>query len=127
MPVVVVLVVLAEIAFLGRLDMAKKADLVNSWADSFYQFTSSSSSWLPDSTHLKIDVDDGADDVGFTASGGGFVRARSENTCEEWLEKEDAVTYSRDFQKEPIFVTDAERVRSFFFFSSYLRMSLSII
>ncbi|KAH9614641.1 hypothetical protein KSS87_023384 [Heliosperma pusillum] len=34
MPIFVALVVIAEIAFLGRLDMAKNAALVNSWADS---------------------------------------------------------------------------------------------
>ncbi|CAI9101941.1 OLC1v1000111C1 [Oldenlandia corymbosa var. corymbosa] len=107
MPVVVILVVISEIAFLGRLDMAKKADLVNSWADSFYKFTMSSPSWLPaSSTNFRIDVDD--DDGGDDGDGGaGDPRGELNGTCEEWLEKADAVPHSRDFDKEPIFVTGA--------------------
>ncbi|EYU37672.1 hypothetical protein MIMGU_mgv1a0052692mg, partial [Erythranthe guttata] len=51
LPILVGLVVIGEIAFLGRLDMVKNVDLVNSWADSFYRFTqttttkTASSSW----------------------------------------------------------------------------------
>ncbi|KHN37512.1 Glycoprotein 3-alpha-L-fucosyltransferase A [Glycine soja] len=62
MPLVVALVVVAEIAFLGRLDMAKNAEMVDTLA-----------------------------------------------SCEEWLEREDAVTYSRDFAEEPVFVSGADQ------------------
>lgn len=41
LPLFVALVVIAEIAFLGRLDMAENAALVNSVAESFYQYTTS--------------------------------------------------------------------------------------
>ncbi|KAL3515280.1 hypothetical protein ACH5RR_022182 [Cinchona calisaya] len=101
MPLVVGLVVIAELSFLGRLDVAKNVDLVNSWADSFsfYQFTTSSSSSLfPISTS-------GDDDAGFDRRSG----SEAAETCEEWLEKEDSVAYSRDFHKDPIFVTGADQ------------------
>ncbi|KAL3814232.1 hypothetical protein ACJIZ3_015500 [Penstemon smallii] len=82
LPIFVALVVIGEIAFLGRLDMAKNADIVNSWADSFYNFTrTTSSSW-------------GVEDQVF----------EPEDSCQAWLEKEDYVAYSRDFKQEPIFV-----------------------
>lgn len=110
-PLFVALVVIAEIAFLGKLDLAKNADLVNSWADSFYQFTASS--WL--STQSHGGVGGGAD-----KSALGVVRGRPqqdgvrvEDSCEKWLEKVDSVVYSRNFETKPIFVTGAEQVRSY--------------
>lgn len=103
MPLFVGLVVIAEIAFLGRLDMAKKADLVNSWADSFYKFTTSS--------RLPIAATTSYDEAGLTT----LSDLGSSDTCEEWLEKEDSVAYARDFHKEPIFVTGAEQVRFLIF------------
>ena len=36
MPLLVAIVVVGEIVFLGRLDIAKNLDVVNSWTDSFY-------------------------------------------------------------------------------------------
>nr|GMC78409.1 glycoprotein 3-alpha-L-fucosyltransferase A-like [Ipomoea batatas]GMC83341.1 glycoprotein 3-alpha-L-fucosyltransferase A-like [Ipomoea batatas]GMC85441.1 glycoprotein 3-alpha-L-fucosyltransferase A-like [Ipomoea batatas] len=107
LPLFVALVVVAEIGFLGRLDMAKNVDLVNSWADSFYQFTTSSLS--------SMSTVPAADD-GFTARGGDAARIAAERdsrrgleSCEEWLEKEDTVAYSRDFEKYPIFVHGGEQ------------------
>lgn len=105
LPVLVCLVVIGEIAFLGRLDMAKNADLVNSWADSFYRFTkTTSSSWSTSSL---------TDDVGSGYSGGAALDdpgSEPEDSCEAWLEKEDSVAYSRDFKKDPIFVRGADEV-----------------
>ncbi|KAG6419680.1 hypothetical protein SASPL_116189 [Salvia splendens] len=69
LPILVVLVVIAEITFLGHLDVVENVDMVNSWADSFYH--SNPAPELVDS-------------------------------CEAWLEKEDSVPYSRDFDKDPI-------------------------
>ncbi|KAA8545873.1 hypothetical protein F0562_020676 [Nyssa sinensis] len=86
MPLIVALVVVAEIAFLGRLDMAKNLALVKLWPDS-----SSSSSAV------------GGDEVGLGVFG--LDRSTEAETCEEWLEREDSVVYSRDFQNEPILVT----------------------
>ncbi|KAK6136906.1 hypothetical protein DH2020_029351 [Rehmannia glutinosa] len=93
LPILVGLVVIGEIAFLGRLDMVKNADLVNSWADSFYHFTGTSSlySWSAD------DAESVQDRV-----------SEHEGSCEAWLEKEDSVPYSRDFNKDPIFVHGPE-------------------
>ncbi|KAL2537392.1 Glycoprotein 3-alpha-L-fucosyltransferase A [Forsythia ovata] len=102
LPVLVGLVVIGEIAFLGRLDMAKNADLVNSWADSFYTFTkrtSSSSSTLSTSS-LTDEVESGYSGDGELGDPG----SEPEGSCEAWLEKEDFVAYSRDFKKDPIFV-----------------------
>ncbi|KAF8410061.1 hypothetical protein HHK36_002583 [Tetracentron sinense] len=98
MPLFVTFVVIAEIAFLGRLDMAKNASVVHTWTNSFY---SDSFTPLPDATVppreesfdiLGLDNNTGPDD------------------CEEWLEREDAVAYSRDFRKEPIWVSGDEQL-----------------
>lgn len=78
-PFLVIVVVIAEIAFLGRLDMAKNAAMFNSIADIFYK---------PPADDFAIAV----------------------KSCEEWLEREDAVVYSRDFEKHPILVSGAEQV-----------------
>ncbi|XP_050260598.1 glycoprotein 3-alpha-L-fucosyltransferase A-like [Quercus robur] len=88
MPLVVALVVIAEIAFLGRLDMAKNAALVDSWADLF---------------HRSPPQEDLLDSWGVNN------RISESESCEDWLEKEDAVVYSRDFEKEPVFVSGAEK------------------
>ncbi|PHT70131.1 putative fucosyltransferase-like protein [Capsicum annuum] len=94
LPLLVSLVVLVEISFLGRLDMAEKANLVNSWADSFYQFTTSSWS-IP-----IVDISSNIDEVD---------RDLVPGSCEEWLERQDSVEYSRDFDKDPIFVHGGEK------------------
>ncbi|KAL7002819.1 Alpha-(1,3)-fucosyltransferase 11 [Sarracenia purpurea var. burkii] len=91
MLLIAVLVVVAEIAFLGRLDMAKNAAIL---ADSFYQFTAASSS-------------SSADEVGVGVLG--LDRSSETDSCEEWLEREDFMEYSRDFKKEPISVTGGEQ------------------
>ncbi|KAE8708262.1 putative fucosyltransferase-like protein [Hibiscus syriacus] len=80
MPLVVALVVIAEIAFLGRLDMAKNAAFLDSWPEMFHKSHSS-------------------------AGDRGLVK----ESCEEWLERVDAVTYSRDFAKDPIWVSGADQ------------------
>ncbi|KAL2344812.1 hypothetical protein Fmac_006097 [Flemingia macrophylla] len=92
MPLVVALVVIAEIAFLGRLDMAKNAAMVDTLADFFYR------------SHVAA-VDGG--DIDFVVSSAG--RTPPSETCEEWLEREDAVAYSRDFSKDPVFVSGADQ------------------
>lgn len=103
LPLFVGLVVLAEIAFLGKLDMAKNSDLVNSWADSFYHFTTSS--WSSQG---------GADEYGLSFSGGGGGGGvdsgfEFDGGCEAWLEREDFVEYSRDFSKQPVVVHGSDQ------------------
>lgn len=98
MPLVVALVVVAEIAFLGRLDMAKNAEMVDTLADFFYR------------SPAVVEGDDlGLGTVAGGGGGGGNRNSESES-CEKWLEREDAVTYSRDFAKEPVFVSGADQV-----------------
>lgn len=92
MPLFVALVVIAEIAFLGRLDMAKNAGMV---ADMLYR-----SRVVVDNGNLGLDRVVGSDRN---------LELETES-CEAWLEREDAVTYSRDFSKEPVFVSGAEQV-----------------
>ncbi|XP_016441333.2 glycoprotein 3-alpha-L-fucosyltransferase A-like [Nicotiana tabacum] len=100
LPLVVALVVIVEIAFLGRLDMAEKANLVNSWTDSFYQFTTSS--W----STSKVEINE----AGLAVLRSGEIDRNLETgSCEEWLEREDSVEYSRDFDKDPIFVHGGEK------------------
>ncbi|KAJ9175314.1 hypothetical protein P3X46_013881 [Hevea brasiliensis] len=98
LPVFVVLVVIAEIAFMGRLDVAKNAALVE-WADSLF--------FKPSSLR-----DLGFESEGF-GQGLGNVRKNEgdldSDSCKEWLEKEDAVVYKRDFNKDPILVIGAEK------------------
>ncbi|KAL6522574.1 Alpha-(1,3)-fucosyltransferase 11 [Orobanche minor] len=101
LPILVGLVVIGEIAFLCRLDMVKKnSGLVNSWAESFYHFTqtSSFSAWSTDDAAGSVPDQDRDDD-----------RATDpDESCEAWLEKEDYVSHSRDFKIDPIFVLGAD-------------------
>lgn len=97
MPLFVGLVVIAEIGFLGRLDMAKNAALVDSWTDLF--------SRSPPSHEVVVH---GVDGLGLGLVGDD--RGLELESCEDWLEKEDAVEYSRNFEKEPILVSGAEQV-----------------
>ncbi|XP_030523357.1 glycoprotein 3-alpha-L-fucosyltransferase A [Rhodamnia argentea] len=93
MPLFVILVVVAEIAFLGRLDMAKNAALVDSWADVFYR------------SHAGGELPLSGEDFPVTMEGSDRNLGSETESCEDWLEKEDAVVYSRDFDKEPILVS----------------------
>uniref|UniRef100_A0A1D1XD26 Fucosyltransferase n=1 Tax=Anthurium amnicola TaxID=1678845 RepID=A0A1D1XD26_9ARAE len=86
LPVFVALVVVAEISFLGRLDMAKNAALVHHWTKSFY---------FPSSPQYS--------------SSEGFGPDEEEAKCREWLEREDAVAYKRDFRVDPVLVSNAEQ------------------
>ncbi|KAF5954687.1 hypothetical protein HYC85_007543 [Camellia sinensis] len=85
MPLLVVHVLVADIAFLTQLDLPKNAALL---ADKFYQFTPSSSS---------------------SSAAAGLDRSSDGDNCKEWLERQDFVEYSRDFQKEPILVKGGDR------------------
>ncbi|KAJ4716313.1 glycoprotein 3-alpha-L-fucosyltransferase A-like [Melia azedarach] len=98
MPFVVALVVIAEIGFLGRLDMAKNAAMFDSLADIFYK--------PPLSSEME-ETGGGADGLVLTEIIGG--QDSYSDSCEEWLEREDSVVYSRDFEKDPILVVGAEQ------------------
>ncbi|XVF45138.1 hypothetical protein PTKIN_Ptkin02bG0181200 [Pterospermum kingtungense] len=91
MPFVLALVVIAEIAFLGRLDMAKNTALFGSWPEMF--LTSHSSG--------RVEVAD-VENIGIEALN--VDHNSVTESCHEWLEREDAVVYSRDFDKDPIWV-----------------------
>ncbi|KAK4783950.1 hypothetical protein SAY86_018318 [Trapa natans] len=91
-PLVVLFVVVAEIAFLGRLDIANNSAFVDSWADLLYRSPGITSEMAAG----------GGDDL----SQGIEMGAGS---CEEWLQREDMVVYSRDFNKDPIRVADSEK------------------
>ncbi|TYK08680.1 putative fucosyltransferase-like protein [Cucumis melo var. makuwa] len=94
MPLFIALVVVVEIIFLGHLDVAKNVAMVNSWADLFYR------------SPPPLALIDGGDDLNFRSIDGD--RISEFGICEEWLEKEDVATYSRDFQKEPILVSGSD-------------------
>ncbi|XWS68026.1 hypothetical protein CRYUN_Cryun04dG0054900 [Craigia yunnanensis] len=96
MPLVVALVVIAEIAFLGRLDMAKNATFFDSWPEIFYKSHSSGG----------VEVV-GVENFGIEALGDDQNSVTE--SCEQWLEREDAVVYSRDFGNDPIWVSGAEQ------------------
>nr|CAB3481257.1 unnamed protein product [Digitaria exilis] len=88
LPLLVGAAFLAEIAFLGHLDMAKNAEAVESWTTSFYR---RSANWG------GADDDDGDDEI---------------RRCQDRLEREDAVPYDRDFEREPVLVGGAAKVSS---------------
>ena len=113
MPICVLLVVIAEIMFLGRVTVAHKKSLVNSWVDSFYQFTT-----LPWSL-MSYGFDDDDDRVG-SGQVGGIEEYSVPDECEEWLEKHDFVAYSRDFEKEPVYVSGSNEVRPITRFCQFL-------
>lgn len=96
MPLFVALVVIAEISFLGRLDMAKNAALVDSWTDLFFRTTQP--------VHEASPAVDSLTGLRFGD------RSLESESCEDWLKREDAVEYSRDFAKEPILVSGGEQV-----------------
>ncbi|XP_058089509.1 putative fucosyltransferase-like protein isoform X2 [Magnolia sinica] len=94
MPLFVALVVISELTFLGRLDMAKNAAMMHSWTNSFnFPSFSSSSKTLYSADEEEIDVPS-LDE-----------KRVSDGNCKNWLEQEDAVPYSRDFRKDPILVS----------------------
>ncbi|KAK9166379.1 hypothetical protein Scep_001570 [Stephania cephalantha] len=93
MPLIVALVVFAEIAFLGRLDMAKNAVMVNTWTKSFYYGSSG-----------KVSASEEEDPFEGLGVGDGRSGEVVEN-CEDWLEREDSVVYSRDFRRDPVLVS----------------------
>lgn len=90
MPIFIALVVIAEIAFLGSFDMTKNASMVNSWADSLLHQPPPAQE--AESKYV-VHVEDGG------------------GACEEWLEREDTVVYSRDFDKDPILVDGRDKGR----------------
>ncbi|KAA3488683.1 glycoprotein 3-alpha-L-fucosyltransferase A-like isoform X2 [Gossypium australe] len=79
LPLVVALVVIAEISFLGRLDMAKNAAFFDSWPDMFYK------------SHSSDGVAVSGVDIEIEALGGD-QNGVAQN-CEQWLEREDAVEW----------------------------------
>ncbi|XP_019421409.1 PREDICTED: glycoprotein 3-alpha-L-fucosyltransferase A-like [Lupinus angustifolius] len=97
LPLFVALVVIAEITFLGKLDMAKNAAMVDTIADLF------SGRMLVEG--VGSGGGNGDDDSRLYAMS--IVQNLEYESCEEWLEREDGVTYSRDFKKEPVFVSGA--------------------
>ncbi|KAK4769295.1 hypothetical protein SAY86_027445 [Trapa natans] len=94
----VLLVVVAEVAFLGRLDVAKNAAFVDSWADLFHRSPENTKSPVGGTGNLHAEVEMLDGNSGWEAG-----------SCEEWLEKEDRVVYSRDFNKDPIWVAGGEK------------------
>lgn len=113
MPLFVALVVIAEIAFLGRLDMAKNTSrVVDSWSDLVF--------WSREVVS--------SDDLGSESDNNMLLTTARRNsdsepqTCEEWLEREDAVTYARDFTKEPVLVSGADEVCSIYTLHFFYRI-----
>ncbi|CAL0331323.1 unnamed protein product [Lupinus luteus] len=94
LPLFVALVVIAEIAFLGKLDMVKNAAMVDTIADLFSE------------SRMLVEGGGGGDgNDSSRLNAMSIVQNPESESCEEWLEREDGVTYSRDFKKEPVFVS----------------------
>ncbi|EEC83726.1 hypothetical protein OsI_29567 [Oryza sativa Indica Group] len=106
LPLLVGAAFLAEIAFLGRLDMAKNAAAVESWTTSFY---ARSSAPARDGKAAVVVPGADADDA---PPGGGEVVEEDDGDirlCEERLEREDGVPHDRDFDKDPVLVGGAAK------------------
>ncbi|XP_010943065.1 glycoprotein 3-alpha-L-fucosyltransferase A [Elaeis guineensis] len=97
LPLFVALVVVLEIAFLGRLDMAKNAAMVHQWTTSFY-FPSTPTTIASTATNTST-----------SSSSPTEFLDDDYRRCQDWLEKEDAVPYARDFRKDPIIVSGIEQ------------------
>ncbi|CAA6664965.1 unnamed protein product [Spirodela intermedia] len=85
LPLLVVMVVVGEICFLGRLDVAKNAAIVQSWTTSYIAS-------LPMPSSKRSDV------------------GKEEENCREWLERMDAVQYKRDFGWNPFWSLTLSRL-----------------
>lgn len=97
MVLLVALVVVAEIALLGRLDVAKNTAFLDSWQDFFYK--------TPPVSQGVETVVGGDLVIGLSSE----LNKPSLESCKEALEKEDFVAYSRDFDKDPIVVYGDEQ------------------
>lgn len=86
LPICVAIVVLVEIASMGRLDNASLLDTLTGF------FAKSPSDKLSPTKPSGLKV------------GSGMER------CEEWLEREDSVSYSRNFSKDHIFISGGDKV-----------------
>ncbi|KAL4581212.1 hypothetical protein LXL04_017422 [Taraxacum kok-saghyz] len=104
LPLFLAVVFISEIAFLGRLE---KTDFVNSWAESFYQFTTSP--LFSSSNFLETADDDEVPVVGFSDASTDVAGSGRRETCEEWLEKEDHVVYSRNFHTHPVTIAGGDQ------------------
>lgn len=104
LPICVAIVVLVEIASMGRrLDNASLLDTLTGF------FAKSPSDKLSPTKPSGLKV------------GSGVER------CEEWLEREDSVSYSRNFSKDHIFISGGDKVtfllNCFFFFFLFIHES----
>lgn len=112
----VAIVVLAEISFLGRLDMGKNAAAVHKWTTSLYF------SFDDDAV-----VNDGADDLTSLPSSLPIPVEVERLSCEEWLEREDNVSYSRDFSKDPVIISGMDQVQFFAKIFGLILWSFSVL
>ena len=85
LPLFALIVVSGEIWFLGWLDLAKNAAMLQSWS-SYHTLLSPVSPYHW--SELTMDDED----------------------CRKWLEKVDSVEYKRDFRVEPVLVDDSKQV-----------------
>uniref|UniRef100_A0A0D9X8U0 Fucosyltransferase n=1 Tax=Leersia perrieri TaxID=77586 RepID=A0A0D9X8U0_9ORYZ len=108
LPLLVAVAFLGEIAFLGRLDMAKNAAAVESWTTSFYARPFSAS----DSRKGAVKVAHADADADAPPGGGEVVEEEEDDgirLCQERLEREDGVPHDRDFDKDPVLVGGAAK------------------
>eukprot|EP00262_Sarcandra_glabra_P012064 TRINITY_DN3022_c0_g1_i1.p1 TRINITY_DN3022_c0_g1~~TRINITY_DN3022_c0_g1_i1.p1 ORF type:complete len:524 (-),score=91.99 TRINITY_DN3022_c0_g1_i1:418-1989(-) len=99
MPLFVAIVVVVEIAFLGRLDMAKNAAMVRNWTANTFYFPSN----LPSSSS------GGSSQEVVNSNASSLNRGNNVISCEYWLEKEDTLSFFRNFDKDPVWVSGADQ------------------
>ncbi|PKU83952.1 Putative fucosyltransferase-like protein [Dendrobium catenatum] len=107
-PIFAAIMLVAEIAFLSRMDMAKSSDFVQHWTTSFYlpYFSNADDLPLPFPEFNPLDSE--------------------QRRCEERLKREDDIPYSRDFTKDPVFISGVEEVRFVVMFNLHF-IKLSIL
>ncbi|KAI3947709.1 hypothetical protein MKX01_034374 [Papaver californicum] len=108
MPIIIALVVIVEIGFLCRLDMAKNGDMVHSWTNNFYYASIGDSTPTTDETKTPpLRVEKKKNNLVKKITDKGEVV----DSCEAWLEKEDSIAYNRDFVKNPIWVSGNDQAQ----------------
>lgn len=109
LPLLVALVVVAEIAFLGRLDFAAVENWTTSLYFPSYSDQSSTIGGDPKTGFLDEINEAGEVDLDEGGSSGGNYDVADDGSCDQWLEQKDSVGYERDFKTKPVRVSGGEQ------------------
>lgn len=94
-----------KVIFLGSLDAGMQSSILATWKNNFYEREPSAR------THGRAELYFEGVKNSSGEKGASTKRAvsRVDDICEDWLEKEDRITYSRNFKTDPIWVVGEEK------------------